>query len=72
MNRTRTHNRLKVRVTKTIEFFEPISLDEVDPDIIDDLGDPGEVIPNKVTELARVLGVDEAVAERIYLEHSDR
>lgn len=68
----RIHNRLKVRVTKTVEFFEPISLDEVDPDIVDDLADPGEVIPNKVTELARVLGVDEAVAERIYLDHVDR
>lgn len=65
-------NRLKVRVTKTIEFFEPISLEEVEPDIVDDLGDPAEVIPNKVTELARILGIEEAVAERIYLEHTDR
>lgn len=70
--RRSTENRLKVRITKTVEFFEPVSIEELDPDVIDDLGDPAVDIPNKVTELARLLGVDEATAQRVYLEHSDR
>jgi hypothetical protein len=62
-------NRLKVRITKTVEFFEPISLDEVEPDLVDDLADPNEVIPRKITSLAQILGVDETTAQRMYFDH---
>ena len=61
-------NRLKARITTTVEIY---SWDEVDPYTIDESGDPAVDIPRKVTQLAEMLGCDEATAERIYMTHGE-
>ena len=61
-------NRLKARITTTVEIY---SWDETDPYIVDESGDPAVDIPRKVTQLAEVLGCDEATAERIYMAHGE-
>ena len=61
-------NRLKARVTTTVEIY---SWDEADPYIVDESGDPAVDIPRKVTQLAEMLGCDEATAERIYMTHGE-
>ena len=66
MATTLKQNRLKARITTTVEVY---SWDDVDPYIVDETGDPEIDIPKKVTALADMLGCDESVAERILLEH---
>ena len=61
-------NRLKARITTTVEIY---SWDEADPYIVDESGDPAVDIPRKVTQLAEMLGCDEATAERIYMTHGE-
>lgn len=61
-------NRLKARITTTVEIY---SWDEVDPYIVDESGDPAVDIPRKVSALADMLGCDEATAERIYMTHGE-
>lgn len=61
-------NRLKARITTTVEIY---SWDEVDPYTIDESGDPAVDIPRKVTALADMLGCDEGTAERIYMAHGE-
>lgn len=61
-------NRLKARITTTVEIY---SWGEVDPYTVDESGDPAVDIPRKVTQLAEMLGCDEATAERIYMAHGE-
>ena len=61
-------NRLKARITTTVEIYD---WDEVDPYTVDESGDPSVDIPRKVTQLAEMLGCDEATAERIYMTHGE-
>ena len=61
-------NRLKARITTTVEIY---SWDEVDPYMVDESGDPAVDIPRKVSALADMLGCDEATAERIYMTHGE-
>ena len=61
-------NRLKARITTTVEIYD---WDEADPYLIDESGDPAVDIPRKVTALADMLGCDEATAERIYMTHGE-
>ena len=51
--------------------MEIYSWDEVDPYTVDESGDPAVDIPRKVTQLAEMLGCDEATAERIYMTHGE-
>lgn len=60
-------NKLKVRITKTIEFYETVPMDDVDENIASETGDPAVDIPRRVTTLAHLLGCDEGTAERILL-----
>lgn len=68
MATTLKQNRLKARITTTVEIC---SWDEADPYIVDESGDPAIDIPRKVTQLAEMLGCDEATAERIYMAHGE-
>ena len=61
-------NRLKARITTTVEIYD---WDEVDPYMVDESGDPAVDIPRKVSALADMLRCDEATAERIYMTHGE-
>ncbi len=61
-------NRLKARITTTVEIY---SWDEADLYIVDESGDPAVDIPRKVAQLAEMLGCDEVTAERIYMAHGE-
>ena len=61
-------NRLRARITTTVEIYD---WDEADPYTVDESGDPAIDIPRKVTQLAEMLGCDEATAERIYMAHGE-
>ena len=64
-------DRLKVRVTKTIEFFDTdaIRIEDLDINVPAESGDPAVDIPRKVEQIAEILGVSEAVAQKILLTH---
>lgn len=62
-------SRLKVRVTKTIEFYDTTSFDDVDVNTVSETGDPAIDIPKRVEALADMLDVSEAVAQRILLQY---
>ena len=62
-------SRLKVRVTRTVEFYDTTSLDELDVNTVSETGDPAIDIPRRVEQLADMLGVSEAVAQRILLQY---
>lgn len=63
-------NRLKIRMTKTVEFYETVSLDtDIDLDTIDEGGDPAETIPRRVEQLARMLGCSETEAQRVLFSY---
>lgn len=61
-------NRLKARITTTVEIY---SWDEADPYMVDESGDPAVDIPRKVSALADMLECDETTAERIYMTHGE-
>lgn len=63
---TPKQNRLKARITTTVEIY---SWDEADPYIVDESGDPAVDIPRKVSVLADMLGCDEQEAQRILFAH---
>lgn len=66
MTATIKQNRLKARITTTMEIY---SWDEIDPYTIDESGDPAVDIPRKVSALADMLGCDEKEAQRILFAH---
>lgn len=67
-----SQSRLKMRVTKTVEFYETISLEDVDINTIDDNDDPAIAIPRRVDQLAALLNCSEEEAQQILFAYNDR
>lgn len=69
-------NRLKVRVTKIVEYFEAsiddsklVPMEDISLSTIDEGGDPAETIVRRVEQLAELLGCSETEAQRVLLNY---